>query len=228
MRRTGFFVAIAGAAMSVAALALSAAAQTGQPPPGTSQFLVARPEMPDPLFAESVILMLPRTGGDFPLVVGLIVNKPLRTITLHKLFPDSSTLKQRTDLAFFGGPVDIETPAILFRADQAIDKTTRLAGDVYVSLDADQAAALAQDPKKLRDFRLILGRAQWTPDQLHSEIMEGSWYTVNAAASIVFSADPASVWNTMSERARLIPAAGSGFTRTAPGLRAVWYAPPSD
>jgi len=225
MRRIGFFLAIAGIAAWLAASAALACAQTEPPPPGMSSFLVARPEMPDPLFAETVILMLPQAGagGEFPLVVGLIVNKPLRTVTLRKLFPESPALRQRSDLAFFGGPVDIETPAIVYRADKPAGKAIRLPGGVCVNLDPDQAAAMAQDPKQVRDFRLILGRSQWAPDQLHSEIMEGSWYTVNAEASIVFAADPAGLWNTMAARARLIPAA-KHLPELAPGLRPAWWA----
>ncbi len=211
---------VAQALAIVTMLALRAGAWAAEPAAATSTFLVARPEMPDPMFAESVILMLPRgtAGKDFPLVVGLIVNKPIRSVTLHKLFPSSAALKQRSDPAFFGGPVDIETPAIVFRADKPVDKAARLAGDIYVNLDADQAAALAQNPKQVRDFRLILGRSQWSPDQLHSEMMEGAWYTVNASADVVFSADPATLWSTLETRARLIPASATIIPRLAPGL----------
>ncbi|HTW86858.1 MAG TPA: YqgE/AlgH family protein [Candidatus Binataceae bacterium] len=199
----------------IAALAITVSARAVEP--GTSLFLVAKPEMPDPLFAQSVILMLPRSE-DLPLVAGLIVNKPIRKMPLNQLFPQDAALKNRSDTAYFGGPVDIEAPAIVYRADRAIDKSTRLAGDVYVSLDPDLATALAQDPKRVHDFRLVLGRSQWTPDQLHSEMMEGSWYTVTAEANIVFSADPGGVWNTLAARARLIPAANPRMFRPPPRL----------
>lgn len=215
MRRKSYLGLAAATVALVAALTLIAGAHAAES--ATSLFLVARPDMPDPLFAHSVILMLPRSG-DSPLVAGLIVNKPIPKVSLHQLFPSSSALKNRSDTAFFGGPVDIEAPAIVFRADQAIDKTTRIAGDVYVSLDPDLAAALAQAPKRIHEFRLVLGRSQWTPDQLHSEMMEGAWYTVNAEANIVFSADPGSVWNTLAARARLIPAAGLRALRPLPRL----------
>ncbi|HUY18803.1 MAG TPA: YqgE/AlgH family protein [Candidatus Binataceae bacterium] len=202
MRRRSFLALAATAVVLVSALTSAAGARAATS--ATTVFLVARPDMPDPLFAQSVILMLPRSG-DFPLVAGLIVNKPIREVPLHKLFPGSAALKNRSDTAFLGGPVDIEAPAIVFRADRPIDKSTHIAGDVYVTLDPDLAAALAQDPKRVHDFRLILGRSQWTPDQLHSEIMKGAWYTVTADAGIVFSADPGSLWNTLAARARLTP-----------------------
>ena len=214
MWRRGCPALIGEALAIIIALSFCAAGRAAEQPSATATFLVARPDMPDPMFAETVILMLPRsTGGDdFPLVVGLIVNKPIREMTLHKLFPGSAALKERSDPAFFGGPVDVETPAIVFRADKPIDKAVHLAGDLYVNLDSAQAAALAQDPKQVRDFRLILGRSQWSTDQLHSEMMEGAWYTVNAAADIVFSAAPATLWNTLEARARLIPASALSWS----------------
>jgi putative transcriptional regulator len=213
MRHKSCVGLVAEAIVFVVALALTASARAA----GVSVFLVARPEMPDPLFAQSVILMVPHTN-DFPLVVGLIVNKPISQMPLHELFPGSSMLKNRSDTAFFGGPVEIETPAIIFRSDQAIDKAVPLAGDVYVSLDPDLAAALAQDPKRTHNFRLVLGRAQWITDQLHSEIMRGAWYMVSADAGIVFSANPGGMWATLVARARSIPAVTSAGPRGAPSL----------
>jgi putative AlgH/UPF0301 family transcriptional regulator len=203
------------AVMLPAVLGASTAAWAGEPAANASVFVVARPEMPDPLFAQTVILMLPGSQ-DFPLLAGLIVNKPIGQLTLRKLFPDDSALKSRMDTAFFGGPVDIEAPAIVFRSGQAIDGATRLGGDVYVSLDPGLAIGLAKDPRRAKDFRLILGRAQWTVDQLHSEILEGSWYMVRADPGIVFSSTPDSLWAKLTSRARSISAAAIGVPGAGP------------
>jgi len=192
----------AGAVVLALAMVLSGFA--AEPTSGIVNLLVAKPEMPDPMFAHSVILILPH-AADFPLVVGLIVNEPIAQLPLHKLFPDSAALKRRSDTAFFGGPVDLETPAIIFRSAKAINKASQLAGDVYVSLDPDLAAGIAQDPKRAHDFRLVLGRAQWLTEQLHDEIMQGAWYMVSVEADIVFSAAPADLWDAMVARARWIP-----------------------
>jgi putative transcriptional regulator len=176
--------------------------------------------MPDPTFAHSVILILPH-ATDFPLVIGLIVNEPIAQLPLNKLFPDSAALKSRPDTAFFGGPVDVETPAIIFRSAKAIDQATALAGDVQVSLDPGLAAEIAQAPKRAHDFRLVLGRAQWLTDQLHDEIMQGAWYMVSVEADMVFSTDPGKLWDAMVARARWIPAAANiAPSRVAPALLA--------
>ena len=68
---------------------------------------------------------------------------------------------------------------------------------------AASVAGLLKDPKPARDLRVFLGRAQWTPNQLHAEILEGSWYVVPVQAKFVFSADPANMWRTLVGHAEL-------------------------
>ena len=64
-------------AIFVACAALVPASRTAQETKRanvTSFFLVAVPDLPDPTFQQTVILMLPPT--QMPLVAGIIVNKP--------------------------------------------------------------------------------------------------------------------------------------------------------
>ena len=52
-------------------------------------------------------------------------------------------------------------------------------------------------------MRIFLGRAQWLPEQLHYEIMEGAWYVMPADADQVFSSDPTHLWRKLVERGQL-------------------------
>ncbi len=97
----------------------------------TSFFLVATPDLPDFLFQQSVILVLPPT--QIPPVAGVIINKPT-TIPLSKLFSRAPALKNQAT-AYFGGPVDITKPSLVLRASQPTGNVTRLFDDVYVSTD---------------------------------------------------------------------------------------------
>jgi len=173
------------------------AAQSAAPAPS---FLVATPDIPDPVFEQSVILMLPPAGS--PLVAGIIVNKPT-TITLERLFPHAPVLKNQGRTAYFGGPVDLNGPSLVLRASQAPVKAIRLFDDVYLSTDAGSIARILGHPQPARDLRLFFGRAQWTPDQLHSEILAGAWYIVPAKPDVIFSSDPASVWRMLVHRAQV-------------------------
>jgi hypothetical protein len=92
-------------------------------------FLVARPEMGDPIFKESVVLMLPSSvGAEKGPVVGLIVNRPAR-VALSTVFPDDKALKDRSETAYFGGPVAPRAPGVVFRSTKAVKQATLLFGD---------------------------------------------------------------------------------------------------
>jgi putative transcriptional regulator len=177
-------------------LQAATAAESAKPKPF---FLVATRALADPLFEQSVILMLPPEQP--PLVAGLIINK--RTaIAVRELFPHAPALKNSDDTAFFGGPVDLSAPSVVMRSAQASSNATRLFDDIYVSTNPSAVAGLLDEPHPAKDLRLILGRAQWTREQLHAEMMEGSWYVVPATAAEVFTA-PESIWQTLVQRAQL-------------------------
>ncbi len=161
-------------------------------------FLVATRELEDPIFAHTVILMIPPLSPpeDPRLVAGLIINKPSR-MTLRDVFPDVSSLKDRTDSVFFGGPVDYSSACVLTREAPASGKAIRVIDGVYLSLDRDSVAKALKIPPARGDIRFIMGRAQWSRDQLHSEIQEGSWYSSRASAEQVFSADPKELWQKL-------------------------------
>jgi putative transcriptional regulator len=162
-------------------------------------YLVARRSIEDPLFAKSVVLMLELKGE--PLVVGLIVNKPT-DVRLQELFPENRLLKGRADTAYVGGPVDPQTPALVFHSSKPFDQAMLLYDDVYVTFDMKFIAARLKDPKQVGDLRLFLGRAQWAPKQLQDEAFRGSWYSLRAEGDVIFEGDSEHLWQRMHERAR--------------------------
>ena len=162
-------------------------------------FLVARNEIVDPYFQRSVVLMLPIK--DQPLIVGLIINKPTR-LSLVKLFPESPVLKNRADMAFMGGPVDMQTPALAFHAAKPPKGAMLLYDDVYLSFDAEQIAERLADPKQAGDLRMFLGRAQWAPEQLQGEALRGSWYSLREDGEVIFDHDTEHLWDRLHLRAK--------------------------
>jgi putative transcriptional regulator len=187
--------------LPILVLTVAAALAAGGQKPAETYFLVAQPDLPDPMFHDSVVLMLPPTGTD--LVVGLIVNKPTK-LKLTDIFPNNSTLKRRSDTAFFGGPVDITTPLVLLHSAHAPEGGVALFNDVYLNLESHSILGMLKDSHSLSSMRLYLGRAQWTDDQLHNEMLENSWYNVPSDPQYVFSADPNIVWRTLVARAQAI------------------------
>ena len=163
-------------------------------------FLVATRNLIDPMFQQSVILMLPTQQR--PLVAGLIINKPTE-VPLRKFFTRVPALTKQAGVAYFGGPVNIGDVCLVLRAPKSAASATRLFDDVFMSADAGAIAGFLANPSLAKDVRVVFGRAQWTEDQLQAEILEGSWYIVPARAEMVFSTDPAHVWRKMVDRAQL-------------------------
>ena len=96
------------------------------------------------------------------MIVGLIVNKPIR-LPLVKIFPESPVLKNRSDNAYMGGPVDMAAPALVFHAPKPPRQAMLLYDDVYLSFDPKLIAGLLQDPKQTGDMRLFFGERSGRP-----------------------------------------------------------------
>ena len=101
-----------------------AASAHAQPPLVVPSLLVSTPDLDDPVFAQSVILLLP--GGEPPLMAGVIINQPT-TIPISALLPDAP--ERLGDVtAYFGGPVEMNAPVVLARAATAPAGATAIAG----------------------------------------------------------------------------------------------------
>jgi len=198
--------AIAGVLFALAVLPgiAGTGAQEKQGAASQGLFLVARRDMPDPLFAKTIVLMLPVKGA--PLIVGLIVNKPTK-VPMHDLFTDSPALQKRDATAYFGGPVDVEVSATsaIFRSAAPPKDATQVFGDVYVSFDPDTIAALVENVQQVSSLRVFLGRSQWAPDQLKNEMARGGWYSVRSGADSIFGKFPEAAWRTLLEQAEPRP-----------------------
>jgi len=182
---------------------------------GKTLFLVARPELRDPIFKESVVLRLPSSAGvGDGLVVGLILNKPAR-IALSDIFPDDRALENRSETVYFGGPVDPRAPGVVFRSNKPVEQAVLLFGDIYVSFDPDLIRELLKEQKKTPDLRLFVGRSQWAPAQLQNEMVMRAWLSVRAETSLIFSASPQYLWRKLFDRAEPAPGANVAHVRRA-------------
>ena len=185
-------------AIAVMVVALSAGTASADEP----NFLVARPELGDPLFEQSVILMLPPQILPH-LIEGVIINKPT-TIGVKKAFPNSVDLPNAADVIYFGGPVDLDTTLMVRRTSSPTQEDHRMFGDLYLSVDPKDIAAILKDPHLDKaNVRIFQGYSQWDIDQLHDEKARGSWYEVPVNADAVFSTSPAHLWDELVAKGRV-------------------------
>ena len=104
-------LAAAAALMFTVLLAGPAGAQG--PRDGAAILLVADPELSDPNFRHSVVLVSGHRGVAGP--IGVIINRPT-TVTLARALPDVKALSGLDDKVYFGGPVSTQALFYVFRS----------------------------------------------------------------------------------------------------------------
>jgi putative transcriptional regulator len=164
--------------------------------PAAGLFLVARRELDDPHFAQSVIYLL-RHGPQG--TAGLIINRP-SGLNLSDAVSDIEDMDLEPRPVFFGGPVEFNTVSMLIRNEQESRLVEHIADDVYLSGDRRVLDRLLTEKKPDNALHFYLGHAGWQPGQLALEIKQGNWYVIAADPAVIFSAKPESIWKRLIEK----------------------------
>jgi putative transcriptional regulator len=165
---------------------------------GVGKLLVASRGLGDPIFAETVILLV---HCDEKGVLGLVLNR--RTDVPLSRVLDLQAAKDRSDPVYLGGPVGLSGALALFQSSANLEKAENIFGRVYLITDKglfEQTIAAHPGPGV---FHVYLGYAGWTQDQLRSEVQLGAWFVFPADAATVFNSDPDSLWMQMIQNTEL-------------------------
>jgi putative transcriptional regulator len=195
--------------LALAALALPAASpspgaptpsgDSGEPQALAGEFLIAAPEMDDPRFYHTVILMVQHdAGGAF----GLIVNRPVEDEPLGKLLDE---LGQKTDGAagkitvYAGGPVESDVGFVLHSAEYQRPETWKIDGQVAVTSSPDVLRDIAAQHGP-QHYIFAFGYAGWGPGQLENELKQRAWFTAPGDVKLLFGDDPQKLWQDALDR----------------------------
>ena len=168
--------------------------------------LLAMPQMLDPNFARTVVLLCQHNdNGAF----GLVMNRPLVTsgrVTVN-LDPPMSTDRELE--VWIGGPVEPERSWMLVGAEPG--------GDIFTSgISISDGLYLTTSPELLRRMlepnspprvRLIVGYAGWGPGQLEAELEESAWLIADVDTELIFTTPAEQMWETAIRRLGADPAA---------------------
>src|SRR5258708_11849352 len=144
-----------------------------QPPLANGVFLVAKPDLLDPNFQETVVLITEPGVGVGPL--GVIVNRPFGA-RLSEVVPDAPTLPEKFDAIYGGGPVARNRLLFLVRTQQRPERSLRVLADVYLSGDPPVLEQVKRG--EVTAFRAYAGHSSWAPGQLQREILTARWDVV--------------------------------------------------
>jgi putative transcriptional regulator len=162
-------------------------------------FLIASPNLMDPNFRHTVILVCEHNQEQGPL--GLIVNRPTEVL-LSEALPQIPVLKATSYQVFWGGPVQQHSILMLFRLTKPPDEPKEVMSGVYLGAGPDTLSQVITKPDPTETFRAFAGYAGWAPGQLEFEMSSGSWAIVGADAASIFDKDPGTLWVDMVEKLR--------------------------
>jgi putative transcriptional regulator len=159
--------------------------------------LLSMPQMADPNFAQTVVLLCDYTEeGAF----GLVVNRPMEepAWTIVKTEPP---VKIDPELKLFiGGPVAPQQTWVLSSEAQGPeDEQREICPGVVLSVSHKLTLDLLQTPPTMR-ARIIVGYAGWAPGQLEEEIAGSAWLTMQVDPGLIFSVPPELMWETALRR----------------------------
>jgi putative transcriptional regulator len=158
--------------------------------------LLASPELLDPNFVDTVVLVLDADeDGD----MGVVINRP-SPVPVISVLSGWGDIVAEPEVLFRGGPVSPEGAlAVALLRDSVLvppglrPVTERLA---IVDLEGD-----ADDIDDAVDgVRIFAGYAGWGAGQLESEIEGGDWYVVPSLPPDAFQADPSDLWREVMRR----------------------------
>jgi putative transcriptional regulator len=180
------------ALLALLALPCSAPAQAPGETPPNGLLLIARPELADPNFRRTVVLV---TQTEDASTLGVILNRPLGA-PLQRLLPEEPAAAGYRDRVYEGGPVMRQTIVAVYRSDQApATGAHHVLRGIYLTAHAGNIRALLADPR--RQFRLYAGFSGWAPRQLESEFMRESWHILPADAVTVFRDSTEGLWEEL-------------------------------
>ena len=192
-------VAILALVVTAGLLAIAGPAPGTESGSLTGRFLVAKPEMADPRFRQTVIYLVRHDPHG---AMGLVVNRPLGDAPLANLLRHlglESAGVSGSIRVHWGGPVEGRRGFVLHTRDYATQGT--LAVDARIALTDGPVIfrALADGTGPSRSL-FALGYAGWGPGQLEREMERGDWTTVLADPDVIFDADADAKWQRVRSR----------------------------
>ncbi len=145
--------------------------------------LVASPQMKDPFFEGTLILLCHHNENG---AIGLVINRET-SLTIETVLQQLSLELGREfeQNVNWGGPVEPGAGFVVYAGDISSDEGWNLTGGLVVSPSRDR---LSEALLRGHSFLLCLGYAGWGPGQLDGEVQSGSWVITDIDPAIVLSA----------------------------------------
>lgn len=163
--------------------------------------LVATPQLSDPNFTRTVILLVQHHDEG---AVGVVLNRPSE-VAVEQVLPNWALLASGPSVLFKGGPVAPDGALCLARLESSTDPMgwQRLPAGLP-GMESLGVVDLQAPPVMLGShvdgLRVFAGYSGWGAGQLEKEIEDGAWYLLPAEAHDPFSDAPQNLWGQVLRR----------------------------
>jgi putative transcriptional regulator len=165
--------------------------------------LLSMPQMADPNFARTVVLLCEYTDkGAFGIVVNRQMHEPAWT-----LFKTEPPIRVDPELRLWvGGPVEPQrTWVLMSEAQGPEDEQREICPGVLLSASHELTLELLQAPPR-SSARVVIGYAGWGPGQLDQELAASAWLMMDVDPALIFGVAPERMWETALRRLGADPA----------------------
>lgn len=191
--------------------------------------LIAAPQLNDPNFKRSVVLIVEHTEKG---AMGFTINRPLDTPLASVIEYKSIEIPDNIPV-WYGGPVCTGNGVILHSPpvkpspsrspaqivmsanddslDELIVQSEKLFGDLQQRAGATSTGPVLNDgnmPGSANDlypYRFIVGYSGWGAGQLEAEIRDGIWLQIPSSHQLVFNVPWARLWDEAYETIGIVP-----------------------
>lgn len=168
------------------------------------QLLLAMPDMPDPRFARSVILICVHDEGG---ALGIALHEPMEGVGLRRLLGSFDIATEDVDdaIVLAGGPVEPRRGFVVHSRDWVADDSHLVTSEVALTGSLEVLTAIAQG-KGPAHWLVALGYAGWGEGQLEGELAQPGWFISKADPSRLFGMAPQDRWAGAFELEGIDPA----------------------
>ncbi len=154
------------------------------------QFLIALPDMQDPRFKQSVILICQHHAKG---AMGLVINHELKLQT-DEIFADLQLdPPAKNQLALDGGPLSQNSGFILHNSSKNYKSSIKITNKLTLTTSKDILQEIASQSFK-HDWQFVLGYSGWVSNQLEDEIAQNTWLTAPLNDEIIFHTENKDKW----------------------------------
>ncbi|HJQ82928.1 MAG TPA: YqgE/AlgH family protein [Candidatus Binatia bacterium] len=177
--------------------------------------LLAMPQLRDPNFSRSVVLLCEHGPKG---ALGFVVNRPTEVRAAEAVVLDPPLRGDSGLMLWTGGPVEPQRGFLLLGEDPGVEDSERVSDGFHLTASVEVLRRLLEsEPADVagQRARLLLGYAGWGPGQLDEELTASAWLTAPVDPRLVFETPAEQMWEVAIRGLGVDPMA----LQVAPGVQ---------